>query len=315
MFVKFMIILCYIVLLIAIGLLIAYFKKSASWFTTIFIFCILLVAYMITDNLVSVFLASVGLILTNLSLLPFFNPIAVKIESKEKFITCMYKNGKLNPFDKTKDVSIQKPEIDCYVHNDEIYTIKLPLIPIFNSISIPFPLTNELTLDYSGIIKYGTSPFIENPQINGNVLTLNLKASAWTVTEINYPIHYTQKISEKPNVGFGPTSYLYPYTKEDNIEAINKMDEYGIVIYFRNNEQVPLHYIEFLSSGDVADSVFWKNYLKNHYSENHLQVTYINGDIIGIYNGYFYCRIHKVERLEQRYYYISSKGEGRILNY
>lgn len=298
-------------LLMSIVLLIAYINKHPMIFTLIFIALVTLFVYRITDNYVPVAFTIAGLILAHHSVQPFFYPISVKNESKEKYITCMYSNGKICPFDENEDVNTQNPAIDCYLHNEEIYTIKLPLIPIFKSIAIQYPATEKLEFDNCGVTRYNTVPFIASPKINGNTLILNLKVSAWTITEINYPIKFNQKISEKPKIGFGSISYYYPYSKEDNIESINKMDEYGITVTFSNNEQVPLIYTQYLSEITLEDTDFWA-----HRSRDHLQVSYANGDLIGIFKGHLYCRIaSKLEPWERRYYYLSSKGEGKLLNY
>ncbi|MCD4808117.1 MAG: hypothetical protein K8R13_11250 [Methanococcoides sp.] len=101
-----MIITDYIILLTLIGLVVAYLNKHSMIFTFVFIVFITVSVYRLTDDYVSVALTVAGLIFAHHSVQPFFYPIAVKNESKERYLTCMYENGKVCPFDKTEDVHI-----------------------------------------------------------------------------------------------------------------------------------------------------------------------------------------------------------------
>jgi hypothetical protein len=299
-----------ILALVLIGLIFAYFRNHPMFFTFLSIILVSILIFKLTDNYISLTLTIAGLIFAHHSVQPFFYPIATNYESKEKYITCMYKDEEICPFNYETDINTQNPIINYYLINEEIYTIKLPLFRIFNSIKIPFPATEKLDLDYCGITRYSTVPFISKPETKDNLLVLNLKTSAWTITEIKYPIRFSQKITEKPDVGFGSLSYYYPSLNEGNENVTDIYGEYGIYVSFRNNEKVSVNHAQFLSDMTV-DSDFWQ-----HYPDDTLQVSYENGDIIGIFKGSLYCRIiNKIEPWERRTYYLSFNGTGKIYYY
>jgi|GEM_PF-6931473 len=295
----------YVVAFALIIVLGAFYKiERPMEFTLTFIILVSLVVYSISNDFIPVVLTIVGLIFANHSVQPLFYPIAVKSQNKDRYITSIHSKHSFPPFrieglKEGCDPEKEEPEFDYYLHNYESFTIKLPIFPIFRTIKIDFPATKEVSIDTVDVTKYSVLPFIDVPIAEGNSVKLKIRTSAWTITETEYPIHFSQKLKESPKAGI--SSYC-PY---------NKGDEYGVLLSFYSRASVPLRYYEGVGGIMTIDKEIWSKFEREH-----IQVSFENGDIVGIYKGRIYFRISdEVKPFQQRNYYISSKGKGRIVTF
>jgi hypothetical protein len=287
------------------------------WVTLFFIIFVSLLVYNITAEFLPVVLTVAGLIFANHSIQPLFYPVIIKNEVGERYITSHSKLG-YPPFKKGSDPKTGAPEFDFYLHNDEVFVIKLPLIPIFRMIKLDFPATEEIYVDNNDLTTYSVVPFIDAPEAKGKSIKIKVRVSAWTITEVSYPVTFTQKLEKEPAVGIGGVSYYYPYKEEEiepfsslGYESINKKDEYGILINAFNLESVPIKYYEGIGKISIEDSEVWKKF-KNE----HIQVSFPNGDNVGLYKGHIYFMIStEIKSMERRNYYISCKGEGKLVKF
>lgn len=318
---------CSIVVLVLLGLtllallVIFYRKEKPMEFTLVFITFVSIIVYSITTNFLPVVLMVVGLIFTHHSVQPLFYPVAVKNESSERNIKSFHSQYFFPPYRISNgvDPKSEKPKFDFYLHNDEVYIIKLPLFPVFKKIKIDFPGTKEVSVEKDDLTKYSVVPFIDAPEVDGNSIKLKVRVSSWTITEVRYPVTFKQKLEKEPKIGLaGGVTFYHPYTEKEiepffdlDYKPINKKDEYGILIDAFNQESVPVKYYEGIGKISVEDSEIWKKF-----DEEHVQVEYPNGDIVGIFKGHFYCQIsNKIDPWERRHYYISSKGEGKLVEF
>ncbi|MBI5252989.1 MAG: hypothetical protein HY930_01115 [Euryarchaeota archaeon] len=286
-------------------------------FTLTFIILASLAVYRISNDFVQVVLTIVGLIFANHSVQPLFYPIAVKSQSKDRYITSNHAKHSFPPYKEGSDPEKEKPEFDYYLHNCVSFTIKLPIFPIFRTIKIDFPATKEVSIDTGDVTKYSVLPFIDVPKAEGNSIKLKIRTSAWTITETEYPIHFSQKLKESPNTGIASGAYYSPYSKGEftgfpDYKPINKEDEHGVLLSFYSHASVPLRYYEGVDNIIASSKDIWSKF----FGREHIQVSFENGDIVGIYKGYVYFRISdEVKPFQQRNYYISSKGKGRIVTF
>jgi hypothetical protein len=182
------------------------------------------------------------------------------------------------------------------------------MIPFFKTIKLDFPLTKEIYVENNDLTTYSVVPFIEAPEAKGKSIKLKVRISAWTITEVSYPVTFTQKLEKEPSVGISSVS---PYKEGiELIHPVNEKDEYGILINFFNSESVPIKYYEGIGKISIEDSV-WKKF-KNE----HIQVSFPNGDNVGLYKGHIYFMIStEIKSMERRNYYISCKGEGKLVKF
>lgn len=291
--------------------------EKPMWFTLFFIIFVSLLVYDITAEFLPVALTVAGLIFANHSIQPLFYPVIIKNEVSERYITNHSKLG-YPPFKDGSDPRKEVPELDTYLHNSEVFMIKLPLIPIFKTIKLDFPATKEIYVDNNDLTKYSLVPFIDAPDAKGKSIKLKVRVSAWTITEVSYPVTFTQKLEKEPSVGIGSVFYYYPYKEEEikpfsslGYESINKKDEYGILINVFNRESVPIKHYEGIGKISIEDSGVWKKFKKEH-----IQVSFPNGDNVGLYKGHIYFMIStEIKSMENRYYYISCKGEGKLVKF
>ncbi len=304
-------------LILLVGLVISYKKDKSGEFTLFFILFVSFIVNSITANLLPVVLAFIGLVIAHHSVQPLFYPVAVKTEGGERYITSHHHKYSFPPFKEGSDPKKEKPKFDYYLHNAEVFVIKLPLFPVFKTININFPGTHGISVE-GGLTKYSVVPFIDAPSADGNSIKLRVRVSAWTITEVRYPVTFTQKLEEEPKMGIAwSVSYYYPYTEEDiesyrplDYKPINKADEYGVLFDAFNQESVPVKYYEGVGKVSI-DSKAWEKFGKEH-----VQVTFPNGDIVGLFKGHIYCRISDIiNPMERRHYYISSKGEGKLVKF
>lgn len=312
----------YIIAFIALGLIGLILMRLLApekpmWFTLFFIIFVSIFVYNITAEFLPVVLTVAGLIFANHSLQPLFYPVIIKNQVSARYITSHSKRG-YPPFKEGSDPKTEVPEFDFYLHNDEVFVIKLPLIPIFRIIKLDFPATTEIYVDNNDLTTYSVVPFIDAPEAKGKSIKLKVRVSAWTITEVLYPVTFTQKLEKEPAVGISGVSYYYPY-REEEIDpslprghmSINKKDEYGILIDAFNRESVPIKYYEGVGKISIEDTEVWKKF-KNE----HTQVSFPNGDNVGLYKGHIYFMIStEIKSMERRYYYISCKGEGKLVKF
>lgn len=309
-----------IALVLFIALLIFYRIESPMWFTLTFIAWASVAVYSIANDFIPAVLTIIGLIFANHSVQPLFYPIAVKSQNKDRYITSHHRKHSFPPFrieglKEGDDPEKEEPKFDYYLHNYESFTIKLPIIPVFKTIKVDYPATQEVSIDTGDITRYSVLPFIDVPMAEGNSIKLKIRASAWTITEAEYPIHFSQKLEEGPNAGIGGVTYYYPYSKEEfasfpEYKPINKEDEYGVLVSFYNYASAPLRYYEGVGRV-IIDKDIWSNFGKAH-----IQVSFENDDIVGVYKGHIYFRISdELKPFQRRNYYISSREEGRIVTF
>jgi len=303
-----------IIIIILLGVF--YKIERPREFTLTFILLASLAVYSTSNDFIPVVLTIVGLIFANHSVQPLFYPLAVKSQNKDRYLTSNHSKHFFPPYKEGSDPEKEKPEFDYYLHNYESFTIKLPIFPIFRTIKIDFPATKEVSIDTGDVTKYSVLPFIDVPIAEGNSVKLKIRTSAWTITEAEYPIHFSQKLKESPNAGIGSITPSYPYSKEKfadfpDYKPINKEDEYGVLLSFYSQASVPLRYYEGVGGIMTISEEIWSKFEREH-----IQVSFENGDIVGIYRGHIYFRISdEVKPFQQRNYYISSKGEGRIVTF
>ena len=295
------------ILLILILFLLVVFEKP-MWFTPFFILFVSLLVYKITAEFLPVVLTFTGLIFANHSVQPLFYPVIIKNEVSDRYITSQFKVS-YPSFKEGSDPHKESPEFDLYLHNYEIFTMKLPLIPIFKTMKIDFPATEEISVDNYDITTYSVVPFIDAPETIGKSIKLKLRVSAWTISEVSYPVKFTQKLDKEPvNI----ITSVSPYKEGiELIHPINNKDEYGILIGAFNSESVPIKYYEGLGKILIKDSEVW-----NKFKNDHVQVSFPNGDNIGLYKGHIYYMIStEMKPMERRHYYISSKGKGKLVTF
>lgn len=295
------------ILFILILVLLVVLEKP-MWFTLFFIIFVSLLVYNITAEFLPVVLTFTGLIFANHSVQPLFYPVIIKNEVGERYITSHSKGG-YPPFKEGSDPQKETPEFEIYLHNYNLFTMKTPLIPIFKTVKIDFPATEEISVNNYDITTYSVVPFIDAPETIGKSIKLKLRVSAWTITEVSYPVTFTQTLDKEP---VDIITSVSPYREDiELIHPINNKDEYGILISAFNSESVPIKSYIGLGNIVIEDSEVW-----NKFKNDHIQVSLPNGDDIGIYKGHIYYMIStEMKPLERRQYYISSKGKGKLVTF
>lgn len=278
-------------------------KERGDLFTLFFIMIVGLIAHWLGSDYVTAILAMIGILVAN-GLQPIFYPLVSNYDSKtETYITrrCLKSFfiskdlDSINELFKDADKNKFDNQFNSYLYRNFIFTMKLPLIQIFDKTKIPFP-TKEIEI-INDDLNYKI-PGIEIPIKYNNSLLLKTSLTGWSVAQIDYPVKICIKL-EKFNV-----------LKVSN-EVRETNGKYYITVEVVNNENFFIDYYEFFGD-DHIDEDDW-NKIKNIHNfiigekkliRNFREKKYV--DRIGFYKGNTFGIIQKLGPRETRFYTIEN---------
>ena len=133
------------------------------------------------------------------------------------------------------------------------------------------------------------------------MLILRLRISAWTITQLEYPIFYLQRLSERPNVGISGYKPLRSNMSKGKGNKFRGKNGYGLRVMVINNEHIPvkvLFDVRDSHNGDECNAIFSRD----------------EQDCVGVFKSKIYCKITKeLKPGEVRYYRLEGTKLGGII--